>query len=126
MKKMTWGDCVTCPVSETNLRKKRRFGGEVRCESAGNIPDDNIIGTFKDVIDGVVKIPDWCPFEDEKNFEDAVIYAFKKGKLMEYLTKRFVEIDRKNNGKRGTVEEGMLIILQELLNKFCYWVYNYK
>lgn len=126
MKKTTWGNCVTCPVSETDLKKKRRFGGEVRCESAGNIPDDNIIGTFKDVIDGIVKIPDWCPFDDEKDFEDAVVYAFKQGKLQKYLIKRFTEIDKKNDGKRSTLEEGMLIILQELLDKFCHWVCIYK
>jgi len=104
MKKMTWNNCIDCPVSGTNLRKKRRFGGEVRCESAGNIPDDNIIGTFKDIIDGVVKIPDWCPFEDEKDFEDAVIYAFKKGKLQKYLIKRFKDIHKAKNYKSRTIE----------------------
>ncbi len=126
MKMMTWNDCINCPVSEIDLRKQRKHGGEVRCESSGNIPNDNTIGNFEEITMGIVKIPGWCPMDNEKDFQDATVYAFKKHELLDYLDKRFEKIDKKNDGKRNTVEEGMLMILKELMDKFCYWTCNYK
>jgi len=57
-------NCPECPLSKFSLRRKRKEGGEIFCESA-KWEKPRKIGTLKNCVVGKTPIPQWCPLEKQ-------------------------------------------------------------
>ena len=76
MKAILINDCLSCPMSDIDLRGKKKTGGNIKCTSSkGN---NRIVGNLRKIADGSLEIPSWCPLED---LYDAIKFEKEMGRL---------------------------------------------